>query len=214
MSPGFGRKADGRLRKPTATETIVTLAYGWPEERISFGTIVDLLADRGFGLLIVILALPMALPLALPIGAMVGLPITFLAGQLALGFRHPWMPAGLRRRSFLTSDFQKIVGASVPLLRRLEKILKPRLPALTGWTQDRLVGLLIAILGVLLAAPIPLTNIPLALAIVFLALGLVEQDGLMTLLGIVVGLAGMALLGYFTVLSWSALIAWLAGWTG
>ncbi len=214
MAPGTGSERKGRLRNPTATETIVTLAYGWPEERISFGTIIDLLADRGFGLLIAILALPMALPLALPIAAVVGLPITFLAVQLALGFRHPWMPQGLRRRSFLTTDFRKIVGASVPLLRRLEKILKPRLPMFTGWTQDRLTGLLIAILGVLLAAPIPLTNIPLALAIIFLALGLVEEDGLMTLLGIATGLAAMVLLGYAAALSWHALMAWLASWAG
>ena len=61
----------------------------------------------------------------------------------------------------------------------------------------------------MLASPIPFTNIPLSFAIMFLALGLIEQDGLMTLVGIIAGFSAIVFLIYMTVISWDAMAAWL-----
>ncbi len=46
-----------------------------------------------------------------------------------------------------------------------------------------------------MALPVPGTNMPLAIAIFVIALGLVERDGLMITAGILIGLASIALLG-------------------
>ncbi len=202
----------GALREPTAAEALVTLAFGHSGERITIGEIVDPLAERGFGLLILLLALPTALPITPPgISAIAGFPIAFIALQMAIGMPRPWLPQSIRRRSLLTTDLQKVVRGSLGVITRLERVLKPRLAFLTGWTQERLVGLLVATLGLMLASPIPFTNIPLSIAIIFLALGLIEQDGLMTLLGIAGGIAAISFLVYMTVISWSAVSGWLGG---
>lgn len=198
------------LREPTAAEALVTLAFGYSGERITIGEIVDPLAERGFGLLILLLALPTTLPITPPgISAIAGFPIAFIALQMAIGLPRPWLPAGIRRRSIAITDLQKVVRGSLGVVTRLERVLKPRLAFLTGWTQERFVGLLVAILGMMLASPIPFTNIPLSIAIVFLALGLIEQDGLMTLVGIIGGLAALAFLAYMTVLSWNTISGWV-----
>jgi hypothetical protein len=198
------------LREPTAAEALVTLAFGYSGERISIGEIVDALAERGFGLLILLLALPTTLPITPPgISAIAGFPIAFIALQMTIGFPRPWLPHRVRRRSILTSDLQKVVRGSLGIVTRLERVLKPRLAFLTGWPQERLVGLLVATLGLMLASPIPFTNIPLSIAIIFLALGLIEQDGLMTLIGVVGGLASITFLVYMSVISWDAMSGWI-----
>jgi len=202
----------GTLRDPTAAETLVVLAFGWPEERISIGAIVDNLAERGFGLLILLLALPTCLPIAPPgLSAISGFPIAFIALQMIFGLPRPWLPKRVLRRTIAADDLRRVVRGALPTVQRLEKVLKPRLAFLTGWTQERLVGILIAVLGLMLASPIPFTNIPISFAILFLALGLIEQDGLMALIGILGGLAALAFLAYMTAISWGALAAWVGG---
>lgn len=202
----------GVFREPSAAETLVVMAFGWPEERISIGAIVDMLAERGFGLLILLLALPTCLPIAPPgLSAIAGFPIAVIALQMVGGLPRPWLPKRILARTVSTEDLRKVVRGGLPVIERMEKVLKPRLSLLTGPLAERMVGLLIALLGLMLASPIPFTNIPISFAILFLALGLIEQDGLMTSIGIAGGLAALGFLAYMTVLSWGALSGWLGG---
>ena len=202
----------GVFREPSAAETLVVMAFGWPEERISIGAIVDMLAERGFGLLILLLALPTCLPIAPPgLSAIAGFPIAVIALQMVGGLPRPWLPKRILARTVSTEDLRKVVRGGLPVIERMEKVLKPRFSLLTGPLAERMVGLLIALLGLMLASPIPFTNIPISFAILFLALGLIEQDGLMTSIGIAGGLAALGFLAYMTVLSWDALSGWLGG---
>lgn len=200
------------IREPTAAETLVVMAFGWPGERISIGAIVDMLAERGFGLLILLLALPTCLPIAPPgLSAIAGFPIAVIALQMVGGLPRPWLPKRVLARTIAAEDLRKVVRGGLPVIGRMEKVLKPRLPLLTGPMAERMVGILIALLGVMLASPIPFTNIPISFAILFLALGLIEQDGLMTSIGIIGGIAALGFLGYMTALSWGAISGWLGG---
>lgn len=206
-------KPQSPFRDPSAAETLVVLAYGWTGDRITIGAIVDALAERGFGLLILLLALPTCLPIAPPgLSAIAGFPIALIALQMVAGLPRPWLPKRVLDKSLDIEDLRRVVKGGLPVIHRIEKILKPRLQALTGSAQERLVALLIALLGVLLASPIPFTNIPLSFAILFLALGLIEQDGLMTAIGIAGGIAAILFLGYMTSVSWHALSGFVDGW--
>lgn len=207
------QKPHSPFRDPSAAETLVVLAYGWTGTRITIGDIVDVLAERGFGLLILLLALPTCLPIAPPgLSAIAGFPIALIALQMVAGLPRPWLPKRVLAKSLDIEDLRRVVKGGLPVIHRIEKVLKPRLQALTGSAQERLVALLIALLGVLLASPIPFTNIPLSFAILFLALGLIEQDGLMTAIGIAGGIAAILFLGYMTSVSWHALSGFVDGW--
>lgn len=207
------QKPHSPFRDPSAAETLVVLAYGWTGTRITIGAIVDVLAERGFGLLILLLTLPTCLPIAPPgLSAIAGFPIALIALQMVAGLPRPWLPKRVLDKSLDIEDLRRVVKGGLPVIHRIEKVLKPRLQALTGSAQERLVALLIALLGVLLASPIPFTNIPLSFAILFLALGLIEQDGLMTAIGIAGGIAAILFLGYMTSVSWHALSGFVDGW--
>ena len=182
-----------------------------PAPDLTLGELIESMGDRGHGLLIAALALPNVLPIYLPgLSAIFGLPLVFVAFQLALGRQKLWLPAALGRRSIARAAFARMAKAIAPWLTRLERALKPRWPELLGPLAERLAGLLAILLGLLLSLPIPLTNIPLAIPLVLIGLGLAERDGLILAiglaLGVIVAVAVLALSGALIL----AALAWLA----
>src|SRR5262245_4023756 len=163
-----------------------------PEPRISLGALRDALGDRGFGVLLFIFALPNLVPVNIPLlSAVLGLPLVLLAGQLALGRHKPWFPHWLTARSFPRLGFAAVVMHTMPYLARAERLLRPRLVGLLSWTGERLIGVALFILAVVLTLPIPFGNWLPAFAIAIIGLALVEKDGAAVLVGLAIGLASL-----------------------
>jgi hypothetical protein len=159
--------------------------------RFSVAELLSALGDHGFGLLLFALALPNALPGPLIPGFSVpfALGIAALGLQLALGMHTPRLPQWLQRLSMDQARFRRLVDRSEPLLRRLERWLRPRPSPLTAGPGERLLGLALIGLSVVLALPIPFGNMPVALSIMVIALGQLEGDGTALLLGLIAGAA-------------------------
>jgi hypothetical protein len=162
------------------------------EPRISLGALRDALGDRGFGVLLFIFALPNLVPVNIPLlSAVLGLPLVLLAAQLTYGRHKPWFPRWLTRQSFPREGFANVVLRSLPYLEGAERLLRPRLTVLLSWTGERLIGLAILILALVLALPIPFANWLPACAIAIIGLAIVEKDGLAVLVGLAVGVASL-----------------------
>ncbi len=166
-------------------------------ERVRLRDIDAAMQERAFGLLMLVLALPNVLPVTLPgVSTLLGVPLMLLAAQLIAGYRKPWLPNWIGGRSFSRRDFLRFLRHALPWLQRLEAMLRPRLAALTSRRAERfLVGGLALVLSCVMILPIPLGNMLPAVAMVMLALGLLEQDGLAVLAGVAVGVAGLGLAG-------------------
>jgi len=158
-------------------------------ERVSLGDVTAALKERGIGIAVLCLALPNALPgPSLPgISALMGLPIAWLGLQMARGLDYPRFPRWLREWSVGRRRFVGLVARAAPLLDRLERWLGPRPGRLTRGPGRRLPGLALILYGVVLAMPIPLGNLPIAVAIMIVALGLIERDSRALLSGLVLG---------------------------
>ena len=129
------------------------------EPRISLGALRDALDDRGFGVLLFIFALPNLVPVNIPLlSAVLGLPLVLLAAQLSYGRHKPWFPDWLTSQSFPREGFVAVVNRALPFLERVERLLRPRLTVLLSWTGERLVGVAILILAIILTLPIPFAN--------------------------------------------------------
>ncbi len=187
-------------------------ANEWKDERITLGNLVEAMEQRGHGMLMLVLALPTLLPVSPPgVAVVFGLPAAFVALQLVLNRQHVWIPGFLRRRSVETEQFRTTVEKTAPYIARIERLLKPRLAILTESVGEWLIGLSVLIIALLLALPIPFTNIPLGLAIVLLSLGLIQRDGVAALIGGAIGL-GTAI--FMFTFGWSAvrgIVALIAG---
>jgi hypothetical protein len=160
--------------------------------RISLGALRDTLGDRGFGVLLFIFALPNLIPVNIPLlSAVLGAPLVLLAVQLTYGRHKPWFPRWLTHRSFSRQGFAAIVNRALPSLERAERLLRPRLALVVSWTGERLIGVAILILALILTLPIPFANWLPAFAIAIVGLALVEKDGAAVLAGLAVGVVSL-----------------------
>lgn len=176
-----------------ASRLLTDFAARWQGGRVRLGDVVDVLEDRAYGLLLLILALPNVIPTPIPgLSSIFGVPLVLVAAQLAAGRPHPWFPKALADRSLAAEDFRKVVERIVPWLERLERLTRPRLRQLCRPPSERLLAAFCLLLSVILALPIPLGNILPALAISLIALGLIEHDGVAIATGFVLGLVSVA----------------------
>lgn len=163
---------------------------------ISLREMLGELGERGFGALIVLLCVPNFLPFSIPgFSALTGLPIAFFCLLLLLGVEKPWLPAKLLDRTVDRAAYANVVRRFVPYLEKLESYVKPRLPVLTSSGGKRLIGLFGIPVAILLAAPIPFGNPPPAIALALLAVGLLERDGRLVIMGYSAGLLAFAVVG-------------------
>lgn len=91
----------------------------------------------------------------------------------------------IRNRSFDRQDFQRLTQRIVPWLLRIERMIRPRLFALTEPVAERLIGLVALALAVILFLPIPFGNMLPGLTLALFALGILERDGIAVLAGLI-----------------------------
>lgn len=153
-------------------------------ETITYRDLVVRLGDQAFGLIIILFALPSLLPLSVIPGVsfLFGLPILIVAFHLVIGKQIVWLPQYLAKKEINPGKLNLIIKKTVPYLIRVEHLLKPRWLFLTSKGMERLHGLLLIMLSILLVLPIPLSNFFWATLIILLGLGLSEKDGLMIIL--------------------------------
>jgi hypothetical protein len=160
-------------------------------------TIDDLsrmLGDRSIEALLLVLASPMVVPVPAPgISIAFGIPMMMLAVQLAIGRRNIWLPNSIARRPIDRAGIAAAFERSLPALRRLEHIVRPRLVCLSGAWARIPIGAICFVLAAVITLPFPLGHFVPGLAICLLALGLLERDGVIVGLGIVSSLVGVAL---------------------
>jgi hypothetical protein len=148
------------------------------EDEIYLRDLLHEMGDRAFGPTLLICALPEALPLPVAgISAFVGIPLILVSTQLIIGFRQPWLPHWLLERSFKRQHFERLVRRALHPIEKLEQFFKPRWRFFTNPTFERLIGVLLLLLAVIIALPVPFANMVPAIAIMLICLGMIEQDG-------------------------------------
>ncbi len=165
--------------------------------KASLGDLIDGLDERAYGMMLLLLALPCTLPFIYLLPQIVALPMLALAGQLALGRPSPWLPQKLSQREFPISVMQNTVERAAKYLGWFEKLARPRLTALTDGKGGQIVGALLLIPIASILVPLPLTNTTPGIGVAIAALGLIERDGLLILLGLAIGLLWVFLLVFF-----------------
>ena len=103
-----------------------------------------------------------------------------------------------------TARLAQLLTGAIKVARKLEKFVRPRLSFLhAGSSMLRLIGLgiVIAGLGLMLPLPIPFSNNIPAWAVVLLAIGMMERDGLCVLVGHLTAIVAWVYIGLTSVLA-------------
>jgi hypothetical protein len=189
-------------RTPTST-ILQNLLLHAPVETVTLGWLLRHLRRRSFGIILLLLGLLACLP---GVSGVVGVLIAIPAYQMIVARSGPVFPRFFASRRFNKQRLAAVLAWAIPVLRFLERVIRPR------WhtpfeTTKRVVGGAVLLVGVLLFVPVPLSNIPPALTIVLLAIAYLEEDGVLLCATLLI------ILALFLVaagLAWQA--ASLAGW--
>lgn len=163
-------------------------------DRVSVGELMEVLHERGFGILLIIFVLPNCIPIPAPgLVSLTALPLLLLSAQMMYGADHPWLPSWLNRRTIKRGLLALIVSRASPVMRKIEKLLRPRVSFASSETGEKIVGALCFLFSLCILIPLPWTNFVPGYGVLLLALGLLSRDGVVMLLGMVTGLLGTAL---------------------
>ena len=208
MDQGVGARA---AMEEAASERLERLAREAPSEKVTLGWILDQLHERAFGLFLLVLALPCCIPFLYGIPQIVSLPLLFVSFQIVIGRRTPWLPENLREREVQVSSLEDLSARAGPWLKRVEKLSKPRLSFLTRPPVDRIIGVFLLLFSASIMLPLPSTNTVPGIAVAIVSIGLLQRDGLLTAIGMVLGTAWIATLVFLGATIVSVLKDYLGG---
>lgn len=187
MEPTPGDTAPERT-----SQALLRVLQAEPGPRVTIGSLFQNMGERAHSVLLILFALPNTLPGIPGTSAVMGVPLLYLTFQMALA-RAPWLPGFITNRSLSRDTLAQLLSRGIPWIQKGETYLHPRLTHLTGHRAERLIGLLSVLLALSIMLPIPFGNMLPALAIIFFALGLMEDDGAWVLGGLLTAAAALAL---------------------
>ncbi len=157
---------------------------------VTLRELLGYVGEQGLLVFCAILAAPFLLPVSLPFMSTALGPPMLLIGFAVTTNRVPWLPDRLLDHALPSVTVQQVLARIIRWAERIEHMVRPRLLALSGSAGiNMLNGALLLLSVLLLMAPLPL--IPLAntlpgIAIMLLALGMAERDGVVILIGYLV----------------------------
>ena len=189
-------KTDSAAARTSTREVLDALAAGNPDERLPLGELLSGLRQSAFGMMLFFGVLPAFIPIPGVAGAISG-PLVILVGvQLLIGLRRPWLPRFIATRGPHRRSLARFRDMLAGTLRWLEKVVRPRLE----WVLDHRLastasGLLLVLLGILLALPIPFTNYIFGGLLLIFVFALLERDGALMLIAWLAGAIAVFVFG-------------------
>lgn len=184
-----------------------------PAPRLTLGEIVEAFGERGFGALILIIALISLFPWPPGSKAILSVPIVLLSLELAFQRDRVWLPRWTLSRGLSRQTFGQALARVMTPIRFVERLSRPRMPWLTGEIADVVTGLTCVCLAVMMALPVPFGDLLPGVTLIVLGLGVMQRDGVAILLG---ALGAVACVIYLF-LVWAAVtaaVAAIGGWAG
>lgn len=208
--PGHGRKPK---RHRSGTRALLSaLVIGAPDDILKISEILNGLGRSLFGMLLFLAILPAFLPVPGVAGGLSGPLVILVGAQLLVGMRKPWLPGFVSRRGPTRATVARFEHRIGPWLRRLERLIRPRLTALLDHRiATMFTGLLLVLLGLLLILPIPFTNYLFGVLLMLYALALLERDGALMLIAWACGIVAIIVFGILGGTLATAATQWIDG---
>lgn len=186
---------NGKPLNETLQELVVK-AEGKP---LAFSTVVNALTGRGIPIFLILISLPFCLPIPIPgLSTPFGITLAIMGFRMAFGQRM-WWPEWILNKAISYNTLKSLADAVDTTFKKVQKLVHPRLCWLAQNPISRMIhGLFVVVMALLLAIPfpVPLTNILSAFPILFMGIGLLEDDGVTILVSY--GLGVVALLFWFS----------------
>ncbi len=198
------------------SQDIQALLEDYADQPLPIGALLARTGEHGFGMVSALLTLPFLSPIPIPgISTLFGSGIILLGCQMALGSHQPWLPKRIASVELSPKVSAGLLKTISRILRPLERLIQPRLLGLIhNPLLRRLIGVCLAWSAILLALPIPpiipFTNTFPAWTILVMAIGTIEFDGLLILVGYAMTVATTLYFVSIGTVIWALLVQLLA----
>lgn len=168
-------------------------------DNIKIGVLLQSIDTGGFALLVLILAIILFLPTPPPSSQICAVMIMFLSLQMIIGLPAVWLPRFITEISIKRKTLAFIVEKSNIFLYRVERFTRRRFTFMNSSIVERIVGVVLFVLSVISLIPIPFISAIPGIAMIMVSFGLLNKDGGITIVGLIIGLIGM-------MTAWSAVV--------
>lgn len=165
--------------------------------RVSVEEVLQRAGDRGYGFLLILLAIPAFIPVLPPgTSTVLGILMILVALQMLWGRGVPWIPARWRRHRLAPQTVTALQTRGVALLRQLERISRPRGRWLVhNGIMLRWHALLVIFFALVLSSPLPFLNTLPAFGVLLIGIGLMNHDAYFLAAGNLIALVLLSLIG-------------------
>lgn len=159
-------------------------------DKVSFREVMAAIGRRAYGPLLLLVGLFSISPATIVPGmTWFAAALTLLiSGQMALGFRRPWLPKSALDMTIQKDLLVKGVAGFRPWARRIDALLRPRFEFFTAPPLVNVIALM-CVGAALLTFPlgfIPFAPLAPGAAIVLFGLGMTARDGLLLMFGVAI----------------------------
>jgi hypothetical protein len=163
---------------------------------VSLDELMSAMGRSSIAFAILILSLPALTPIPGPFGLVFGSCLAIVSLQIIAGFRRIWLPQFIGRRQVSGGTIDLMVRYTAPMVARVETLLRRnRMRHLAGPRAQAFLGVPVLLLAIAVALPIPFGNFLPVAALIMIALGLMERDGLVAILGVAMGVVALGATG-------------------
>ncbi|WP_296078658.1 exopolysaccharide biosynthesis protein [uncultured Agrobacterium sp.] len=184
------------------------LPHGLPE-RVSLDDLLDRLGDKAIAFVLLVFAIPAIIPTpGIPAGMIFGTALAILSLQIIFRARRLVLPSILGRLAVSRSIIELTAEKAAPRLEKLERLLKPRGHVLARFAGQTLLGIVIFLMAVIIALPIPFGNMLPGITVLIIALAIAQRDDLALLGGLL--MAVVSLLATLAIVygGWALISTW------
>lgn len=161
------------------------------KEPIFVSTLLSMLSGKGLPVLVIFISLPFCQPIQIPgFSTPFGILVAFLGLRMSFGHK-VWLPQSIKDKKLSHALIKKITTHAIWLIKKIKRFSYPRMTWLSTHPLGHIVnGVLIFVLGLLLALPLPIpfTNLLCGWSLLLVSFGILEDDGLLLSIGYLLSL--------------------------
>ncbi len=156
------------------------------KKRVTVNAVYKEVGDRSFGPLLLLAGIITVAPLIGDIPGVpttIGLVVILVTSQMVIGRTHFWLPKFLLNRSVQSAKLRRALSWLERPARFVDRLIRPRLLALTGGAANRVIACLCLVIG--MAMPlmdfVPFTANIAGAALTTFGLSIIARDGLLAI---------------------------------
>ncbi len=176
------------------SELLMNLVEQGKDEYVNFSDFASILGPKAFAILMIICSAPLVVPIPILPGltAIFGIPMTIFSFQMLIGKKIPSMPKFISNKQISRESFDKITIKVSRWSKMIEQYFKHRMVfLLENFFFMKTVELCMFVSALIIALPIPGANWVPSISVLLTAFGILMNDGLITLIGLIFGVAGI-----------------------